>query len=622
MEPTALDIQRTGDLGGTKVAMKFDENSIAHIMSVLTDLYSDPAMAVIREYSTNAWDSHIAAGQQRPIEVILPAQFSPFFKVKDYGVGLSVDDISDIYSKYGASTKRGTNDQVGMLGLGCKSALTFAPQFTLVGIKNGVKATVAISRMEDGTGVMEIVDTCTTTEPNGVEVVIPARFNQDFINKAMTFYSYWSPGSVLVNGKVPPTIEGQRVTKDLIMVKGRGQDVVVMGNVAYPLKDANALYARDYYANFHIVAYVPIGSVNFTPSREQLHYTSHTNATIAKVNAEFTAALAKSITNDIQGALNHANALTALVKWESLVGRTLPKGITYKGDAIPTDFKIDGGDGILFYPNRSRGNTDYIKQVNYKMVNNHHFIVGFPSDKPSSDQRSKIRAFADANNLTGNWILTDKPFGEPWITKTYDWATIRKSARTIRKASSGLRFSVYDPAAQRFKDTDEIDTSTTIVYFSPADYKYCPWGSVAIADEVTLVSLGKNRWDKFKRDFPEAIMLHTHLRTLEKEVVDNLTEADRIALGLDYYAKSMLSKLDPSKIDDPDVVRFIGLAKNDPAITPGVKKWNAMANLLKGFTMRATEVAIPSNPLVKYPLIQGHNVQAHTYLYMNAVYNG
>ena len=71
---THLDIKHTGNLGvAGRTAMTFDENSIAHLMSVLTDLYSDKPLAVIREYSTNALDAHRAAGNTAPIEVTLPS---------------------------------------------------------------------------------------------------------------------------------------------------------------------------------------------------------------------------------------------------------------------------------------------------------------------------------------------------------------------------------------------------------------------------------------------------------------------------------------------------------------------------------------------------------------------
>src|SRR6476469_3924392 len=140
----------TSTLQGVKISMKINEDALTHIMSFLTDLYSDPEMAVIREYSTNAYDAHVEGFVDRPIEVTLPTNLSPFFRVRDYGAGLDEDDIREIYSQYGASTKRESNDVNGMLGLGCKSALTYTDQFTLTGIKNGICTEVAISRDENG----------------------------------------------------------------------------------------------------------------------------------------------------------------------------------------------------------------------------------------------------------------------------------------------------------------------------------------------------------------------------------------------------------------------------------------------------------------------------------------
>jgi sensor histidine kinase regulating citrate/malate metabolism len=126
-------IQVESNVQGEKIAMGIDPAAMAHIMSILTDLYSDPEYAVIREYSTNAFDSHIEAGQTRPIEVTLPTDLAPFLTIRDFGIGLDAEGIESIYSLYGASTKRNTNDQVGMLGLGCKSALTY--KITIDGLR-------------------------------------------------------------------------------------------------------------------------------------------------------------------------------------------------------------------------------------------------------------------------------------------------------------------------------------------------------------------------------------------------------------------------------------------------------------------------------------------------------
>src|SRR4051794_3841103 len=117
------DIQIESTVTGDRVPMTLDETALVHIMSVLTNLYSDPEYAIIREYATNAWDAHIEAGILRPIEVVTPTDLSPYLSIQDWGVGLDKDGIERIYSKYGASTKRESNDFNGQLGMGCKSAL-------------------------------------------------------------------------------------------------------------------------------------------------------------------------------------------------------------------------------------------------------------------------------------------------------------------------------------------------------------------------------------------------------------------------------------------------------------------------------------------------------------------
>src|ERR1035437_10098491 len=99
MKPEARVMNVTSTLQGERVGMSIDEGALAHIMSVLTDLYSDPEMAVIREYSTNALDAHVEAGVTRPIEVTLPSALSPYLKIRDYGTGLDVEDIRTIYSR-------------------------------------------------------------------------------------------------------------------------------------------------------------------------------------------------------------------------------------------------------------------------------------------------------------------------------------------------------------------------------------------------------------------------------------------------------------------------------------------------------------------------------------------
>ena len=109
----------------TSYSFGIKESGLPHIFNVLRNqLYSDKILAVIREYSCNAVDAHVEVGDaDKPIEVTLPNPLSLEFKVRDYGRGLNEREIGEIYAMYGESTKRGTNEQIGQLGLGCNRHL-------------------------------------------------------------------------------------------------------------------------------------------------------------------------------------------------------------------------------------------------------------------------------------------------------------------------------------------------------------------------------------------------------------------------------------------------------------------------------------------------------------------
>ena len=64
-------------------------------------LYANKIRAIVREYSCNAYDSHVEAGRAHlPFDVHLPNAMSPWFAVRDYGVGLDAKQVSDIFTTY------------------------------------------------------------------------------------------------------------------------------------------------------------------------------------------------------------------------------------------------------------------------------------------------------------------------------------------------------------------------------------------------------------------------------------------------------------------------------------------------------------------------------------------
>ena len=69
----------------------------------------------------------------------------PVFYIKDFGIGMTEEEIIKVFGTYGASNKRNDNTQIGGLGLGAKTPFAYKENgrmFTVESCKNGIKSTV------------------------------------------------------------------------------------------------------------------------------------------------------------------------------------------------------------------------------------------------------------------------------------------------------------------------------------------------------------------------------------------------------------------------------------------------------------------------------------------------
>lgn len=286
------------------VSFGIKQDGLAHIFSVLRNqLYSDKILAVIREYSTNGIDAHTEAGKPtQPIEVTLPSRWEPTFKCRDFGLGLSDNDIHDIYAFYGESTKRKSNAMIGQLGLGSKSAFAYGDNFVITSFVDGVKNTY--NAFIDASQIGQIAKLASepTTEPNGVEISIAVKDHdiQQFHDKAYNLFRYFKVRPVVHGGTFSyetktPIMKGA----DWAIYGQSGHSVAIMGNIGYPIDNhwnddaiTNAL-AAGLEVDFNI------GDLEISASREKLQYTDRTKKAIkdkltrvvaevaAELNAQF-----------------------------------------------------------------------------------------------------------------------------------------------------------------------------------------------------------------------------------------------------------------------------------------------------------------------------------------------
>lgn len=286
-------VERTGLADDGRFTIAFNSK----MAKILADgIYSDKITSIIREISCNAIDSHVAAGKPNaPIEVHLPGIFEPWFHVRDFGIGLDHNEVMNIYTVYGASTKTDTNDMVGCLGLGSKSPFSYVDAFDVTAIKNGIERQYSMYRSEDGMPSVALLMERKTAEPNGVTVKIPVLqtdFNS-FKSKAAGVFRWFAVQPTIVGMRdfsiepVTTLFEGDR-WKIIKITHNYGYHsnptaIALMGRVAYPIHadSVSGLTANQRtLLSMSVVLDFDIGDLEVAASREALGYDSRTQDNI------------------------------------------------------------------------------------------------------------------------------------------------------------------------------------------------------------------------------------------------------------------------------------------------------------------------------------------------------
>ena len=276
------------------------ESNVGHIFSILRNkLYSNKPLAIIREYCTNAFDAHVEAGiPERPIEVSFPTAFKNSLTIRDFGHGLSESDVFNVFASYGESTKRNTNDQVGMMGLGSKSAFCYVNDFTITSYHAGKKSTYLAYIDETNIGkISKIAEEPTDETGLAIDVVVKTIDLKAFRDVAGDFLAEFSPQPIIRNDDNVVRMMAEK-QNETYLVKGDfyaiinryygNNSSVRMGNVTYPFSfnditptlthtEDDALYSFRYLT---VKLLAPIGSVVPSASRESLEMDDKTKSYI------------------------------------------------------------------------------------------------------------------------------------------------------------------------------------------------------------------------------------------------------------------------------------------------------------------------------------------------------
>lgn len=109
-----------------KYDFQLEKSAVAKLATRLTDLYKNPIAATVRELVSNAIDSSVKTNGKVRIELDKSE-----FVVADTGQGMSYEDLKNIYTSYGNSTKKDDFSAIGAFGLGAKAPLSYTTNFII-----------------------------------------------------------------------------------------------------------------------------------------------------------------------------------------------------------------------------------------------------------------------------------------------------------------------------------------------------------------------------------------------------------------------------------------------------------------------------------------------------------
>lgn len=288
-----------------EVKCTIDAEDMRYVASLLRNNYSKPILAVIREITANALDANLEAGTKKRAIVKVPSSFNPVFSVRDFGGGLSQEDVFGLYSKYGKSTKRDSNNYIGAFGIGKFAPLSYGNNFTCVSYHGGKKTSYDIFvNDDDDTKIVKLHEE-PSSEPTGlcIEVAVADSDIDKFKEEVKSFFKVFPKNELPqfkgIEDNFFPTYENalegdgwfftnQKDSNRYYGYSSRHQSYAIMGRVAYPL-DASAINfsndddgsaLRDLVQAEGFYVHFSIGELKLHHSRESLEYNKSTQKKI------------------------------------------------------------------------------------------------------------------------------------------------------------------------------------------------------------------------------------------------------------------------------------------------------------------------------------------------------
>jgi len=291
------------------IKMRLSEDASSMVFQLFTkNVYSNPIGTVVREITSNCFDSHVEAGVEAPVVIRkhkdgqTGTQYISFI---DYGVGMSPDRVQNVYGVYFESTKRVDNEQIGGFGIGGKTPLAYKRStgqgegeydnsFYVVTVFDKIKYYYCVYEGAESPIISKLHEE-PTTDRNGTEIQIPVleadieKFQKEMTRQLYYFENIVFEGFDYEHAYNKDENDNPVIVKpldnDYQIVRGKNflfrgdkhnSNVhVCLGRVAYPIDyEVLGLNSSDY--SMPIALRLEVGDIGVTVSRESLDYSEAT----------------------------------------------------------------------------------------------------------------------------------------------------------------------------------------------------------------------------------------------------------------------------------------------------------------------------------------------------------
>jgi len=328
MELTVPLIKTKISGGVERKAYTADAQTISDLsLLVSSKIYTDNVMAVIREISCNAYDANLDSNSTIPFKVTLPCYSqggSPYIEWRDYGLGLSEEDVNSIFTNLVRSTKRNKKNPIGCFGVGSKSPFSYCNNFSVSSFQNGIVTHYSMQKDSSGFSFFKM-GTSKTEEMNGLKIKVPVKYKdiEEFRVKAIYYFSLWKEKDLPIIENLSEKIKFRLVKvfeyNDFVIYKNEKESydfTVLMGNVLYSV---NRSELEQELKDFDLSAYsgvtieVPLGYFSPAISRESLDYNEYTISQFNKFFREAKEQVTSYLKNKIDDYPNFETAYRSIL---------------------------------------------------------------------------------------------------------------------------------------------------------------------------------------------------------------------------------------------------------------------------------------------------------------------